>query len=181
LKYAPDLTVQGISAGRQALVNRSYSTIAQSAPGVTSTAERIWDMETWATLCFVIVGLDLRNPAFFTQAYPLDSGTFLKPQSNGSVVIGKAVADLIGAKVGSKLTILTESNKPEEFVVVGIFNSETSIYSADTILMSINYARTFFDLPSDKVTDILVYVSDIDPQSKSTLTNYVARQFQRIA
>jgi len=180
LKYAPDLTMQGISAGRQALVNRSYITIAQAAPGVTSTAERIWGYGNVGNTLLVIVGLDLRNPAFFTQAYPLDSGTFLKPQSNGSVVIGKAVADLIGAKVGSKLTILTESNKPEEFVVVGIFNSETSIYSADTILMSINYARTFFDLPSDKVTDILVYVSDIDPQSKSTLTNYVARQFSEL-
>ena len=75
------------------------------------------------------------------------------------MVIGKAVADLLGAKVGSVLTILTESNQPRRYLVAGIFNSESSIYSADMILMNINEARIFFDVPEDKVTDILVYVS----------------------
>jgi len=92
------------------------------------------------------------------------------------VVIGKAVADLLGAKVGSVLTILTESNEPKNYVVVGIFNSESSIYNADMIVMNINDAREFFNLPENKVTDLLVYVSNVDAATKSSLVNYVARQ-----
>jgi ABC-type lipoprotein release transport system permease subunit len=180
LKYAPDITIQGISAGRQSLINRSYTSIAQRAPGVASVAERVWGYGNVGNTLLVIVGLDLRNQTILAKAYPLDSGTFLNAQSNDSVVIGKAVADLIGARIGSKLTILTESNRPQEFVVVGIFNADSSIYNADTILMNINDARTFFDVPSDKVTDITVYFSEIDPQSKSTLINYVAREFSEL-
>jgi ABC-type lipoprotein release transport system permease subunit len=175
LKYAPDLTIQGITAGRQGYVYRSYTKIAQDAPGVASVSERIWGYGNVGNLLLVIVGVDLTNPGVLGKAYPLESGTFLNPQINGTIVIGKAVADLIGAEVGSRLTILTEFNVPQEFTVVGVFNSESGIYSADTILMDIKDARKFFGVPADKVTDILIYMSELDSNAKSTLVNYVAR------
>jgi ABC-type lipoprotein release transport system permease subunit len=180
LKYAPDLTVQGITAGRQGYVNRSYAKIAQQAPGVASVSERVWGYGNIGNLLLVIVGVELNNPNVLSQAYPLDSGTFLNPLTNGSVVIGKAVADLIDAEVGSRLTILTESNIPQEFIVVGVFNSESGIYSADTIVMSIDDARQFFNVPSDKVTDILIYITDMGQNTKSTLVNYVARDLSEL-
>ena len=31
-------------------------------------------------------------------------------------------------------------------------------------------------MPDNKVTDLMVYVSDIDPSNKVTLDNYVARE-----
>ncbi len=180
LKYAPDLTVQGITAGRQGYVNRSYAKIAQQAPGVASVSERVWGYGNIGNLLLVIVGVELNNPNVLSQSYPLDSGTFLNPLTNGSVVIGKAVADLIDAEVGSRLTILTESNIPQEFIVVGVFNSESGIYSADTIVMSIDDARQFFNVPSDKVTDILIYITDMGQNTKSTLVNYVARDLSEL-
>jgi ABC-type lipoprotein release transport system permease subunit len=181
LKYSPDITVQGISAGRQTPVDTSYVGYVQEAAGVTAVVERIWGYGNIGNTLLVIVGVDLQNTTQNVKvnpanAYPLESGAFLDPQSNNTVVIGKAVADLLGANLGSVLTILTESNQPRQYIVVGIFNSESSIYSADMILMNLNEARTFFGMPDNKVTDLMVYVSSIDPANKATLDNYVARE-----
>jgi ABC-type lipoprotein release transport system permease subunit len=183
LKYAPDMTIQGISSGRQAPIDTSTVGYIQEAPGVNAVFERIWGYGNIGNTLLVIVGIDLQNRAFNqfgnvdpANGYPIESGTFLDPQSNNTVVIGKAVADLLGAKVGSVLTILTESNRARQYLVVGIFNSESSIYSADMILMNLDEARVFFDMPEDKVTDLMVYVSDIDPANKASLVNYAARE-----
>jgi ABC-type lipoprotein release transport system permease subunit len=183
LKYAPDMTVQGISTGRQVPIDTSFVGYIQEAAGVTAVVQRIWGYGNIGNSLLVVVGIDLQTTTLnqyanlnFSEAYPIESGTFLDPQSSSTVVIGKAVADLLGAKVGSVLTILTESNEPKSYVVVGIFNSESSIYNADMIVMNINDAREFFNLADNKVTDLLVYVSNVDAATKSSLVNYVARQ-----
>ena len=181
LQNSPDLTVQGISAGRQTSVDTTYVGTILQASGVSAVVQRIWGYGNIGNTLLVIVGVDLQrtvqNMNFnLEDSYPIESGTFLDPQVNNTVVIGKAVADLLGAKVGTVLTILTESNQPRQYTVVGVFNSESSIYNADMILMNINDARAFFNVPNNKVTDIMVYVSDIDPVTKTTLVNYVARE-----
>ncbi|MDQ1280348.1 MAG: transporter permease, partial [Thermoproteota archaeon] len=143
---------------------------------VSLVEERIWGYGNIGNTLLVIVGIDVANPMLNqSNAFPLESGSFLNAQSDNSVVIGKAVASLLGVRVGSILSILTESNQPQRYNIVGIFNSESSIYSADMILMNLNEARVFFNMPEDKVTDILVYVSDVDSVTKPTLVNYVAR------
>ncbi len=183
LKYSPDITVQGISAGRQTPVETSYVGYVQEAAGVKAVVQRIWGYGNIGNTLLVIVGVDQQITVLnryaninYSNAYPIESGTFLDPQSNNTIVIGKAVADLLGANVGSVLTILTESNQARQYLVAGIFSSESGIYSADMILMNINEARVFFNLPEDKVTDLLVYVSDVDPTTKTSLVNLVARE-----
>ena len=183
LKYSPDITVQGISAGRQTPIPTSYVGYIQEASGVTAVEQRIWGYGNIGNTLLVIVGVDLQNTTInqyanvdLSKVYPIESGTFLNPQVDNNIVIGKAVAVLLGARVGSVLTILTESNEARQYVVVGIFNSESSIYSADMIVMNINEARAFFNMPEDKVTDLLVYVSNVDPATKTSIVNFVARQ-----
>jgi ABC-type lipoprotein release transport system permease subunit len=186
LKYAPDITVQGISAGRQTTLDTSYIGTIQQSSGVTAAFPRIWGYGNIGNTLLVVVGIDLQNTVqninYFnlSDSYPIESGTFLNPQINNTVVVGKAVADLLDARVGSILTILTESNQQRQYTVVGIFNSQSSIYNADMILMNINDARLFFDLPNDKVTDVMVYVSNIDPVNKVTLVNYAARDISNL-
>jgi ABC-type lipoprotein release transport system permease subunit len=181
LKYAPDLTVQGISAGRQTLIESQYAGIIQTIPGVRTVVERIWGYGNIGNTLLVIVGVDLENKAVDpATAYPLESGSFLYSQYNNTVVIGKAVADLIGAKVGNVLTILTESNQARQYDVIGVFNSESTIYSADMILMNKNDARSFFDVPENKVTDLLVYTKDVDILYYTAQVNYVAREISEL-
>jgi ABC-type lipoprotein release transport system permease subunit len=120
-------------------------------------------------------------PVDQTTAFPLESGHFFDAQTNDSVVIGKGVAELLGAKVGTELSILTEFNQIKQYTVVGIFNSESGIYSSDMILMNLNAAREFFNIPSDKVTDFMVYVNPADENIKSTLVNDAAREISALA
>ena len=196
LKYAPDLTVQGIQAGRQTLIPTSYvNYILGVAPGVTGISERIWGYGNVGNTLIVVVGIDLGNsatgnqntpqmgniPVDQTTAYPLESGHFFDAQSNDTIVIGKGVAELLGAKVGTELSILTEFNQIKQYTVVGIFNSESGIYNSDMILMNLNAARDFFNIPSDKVTDLMVYVNSVDENIKSTLVNDAARQISALA
>jgi len=197
LKYAPDLTVQGISAGRQTLISTRYvNSVLSAATGISGVSERIWGYGNIGNTLIVIVGIDVDNSATINQtnamlgspdfnqtwastlesAYPLESGHFLDAQSNDTIVIGKGVADLLGANVGTVLSILTESNAIKRYVVAGIFDSESSIYNADMILMNLYAAREFFSIPDDKVTDILVYLSPVDAETKTSLVNVVARQ-----
>ena len=177
LKYAPDLTLQGIEAGRQTYVNTSYIRTIQNIGGVREVAQRIWGYGNIGNTLIVIVGVDLNTSKVNTgAAYPLEAGSFLDAQKNNTVVIGRAVADLLGAKVGETLSILSESNQMHQYIIVGIFNSESSIYSADMILMNLNDARTFFRVPDGKATDIIVYLTPIDPSSYTSYVNFYARE-----
>jgi ABC-type antimicrobial peptide transport system permease subunit len=185
LEYAPDLTVQGIQGGRQTLLPTTYvNYIMGSAPGVSTVLQRVWGYGNVGNTLIVVVGLDLGNSAMsipgriapnLTVAYPLESGRFIDAQSNDSVVLGKGVAELLGASVGTELSIVSEANQIKSYTVVGIFNSESGIYNADMILMNINAARVFFNMPNDKVTDLMVYVTPVDPTLRGTLLNEAAR------
>lgn len=183
LKFAPDLTVQGISSGRQTLLSTNYvNKILAAAPGVTGVAERVWGYGNVGNTLIVMVGVDLDNSGKTNQtlAYPLESGHFLDPQSNDTIVIGKGVAELLGASVGTELSILTESNQMKRYIIVGVFDSESSIYNADMILMNLNAARDFFNVPNDQVTDLMVYVSSVDAATKASIVNVVARQIAEL-
>lgn len=181
LKYAPDLTVQGMFAGRQSLINTSHIYYIQKTLGVKAVEERIWGYGNLGNTLLVIVGIDLDNPIVDpASTYPLVSGSFLDSQKNNSVVIGKAVADLTGAEVGSLLAILTESNQVRQYEVRGVFSAESSIYNADMILMSEDDARLFFGIPEGKVTDLLVYTKDVNEAYYVTQLNFVAREISEL-
>jgi len=93
---------------------------------------------------------------------------------------GKAVAELLGAKVGNYLSIVSESNHVHQYTVVGIFNSESGIINADTILMSDDDARSFFNIPVGKATDLLVYTEEVDPSLYELQANFVAREISEL-
>jgi ABC-type lipoprotein release transport system permease subunit len=171
LKNAPDVTVQGMWAGRQTFIETKDIGYIQEAPGVGYVEPRIWGYGNVGNSLIVVVGVDLQSQFLSqTAVLPIESGSFLDPNVNNTIVIGQAVADLVGAKVGSVLSILTESVEPRRYTVIGIFSSESAIYSADMIVMNINDARVLFNVPEDKVTDIAVYLSD------RSMSNVVAKE-----
>ena len=181
LKYAPDLTVQGISAGRQSWIETQYAAVIQTIPGVQSVVERIWGYGNIGNTLIVLVGVDLENSVVSPSvSYPLESGSFLDPNINDTVVIGKAIADLMGAKVGDVLSILSESNQAHQYEIIGIFSSKSSIYNSDMILMSKRDARFFFDAPEDEVTDLLVYTNNVAPTYYAAQVNFVAREISEL-
>jgi ABC-type lipoprotein release transport system permease subunit len=190
LKYAPDITVQGISSGRQTFIATKYTSRILETPGVSAVTQRIWGYGNVGNTLLVLVGVDLENTTVNqatintainqSTAYPVESGSFLDPRSNNTIVMGKGVASLLGAEVGDVLSILSESNRQKQFTVVGIFSTESSIYNADIILMNIDAARDFFEVPAGSVTDLMVYVSNTDAANKASLVNFVARSLSEL-
>ncbi len=178
LKYAPDLTVQGISAGRQSLVDTRYISSIKATPGINRVEPRVWGYGNIGNTLLVIAGVNVNNSTGTNPAtaYPLEAGSFLTAQSSGTVVIGKGVSELLGAKVGSTLTILSESNERLQYFVAGVFNTESTIYNADMILMSIGDAREFFNIPEDKATDLAVYMNYVEPENYNVVLNWMARE-----
>ena len=181
LKYAPDLTVQGIENGRQSYVETRFMPLIQTTLGVKTVVERIWGYGNVGNTLIVIVGVDLENPIInLDAAYPIESGSFLDSNTNSTVVIGKGVAVLIGAKVGNTLNIITESNIARQYTILGIFNSESGIINADTIIMNKEDARSFFNVPEDRATDLLVYTEEVNPTFYEGQVNFIARETSRL-
>jgi len=181
LKYAPDIIVQGVVSGRPAYVETRHLEWIQSIYGVDTIEERIWGYGNIGNTLIVIIGVQLENTvADPVSTYPIESGSFLSTEQSNTVVIGKAVAELLGAKVGNYLSIVSESNHVHQYTVVGIFNSESAIINADTILMSGDDARFFFNIPEGKATDLLVYTEDVDPSLYELQVNFVAREISEL-
>jgi ABC-type lipoprotein release transport system permease subunit len=182
LKYAPDLTVQGISAGRQTFIDTRYADFIRRIEGIKLVEPRVWGYGNIGNTLLVIVGVDPNtvNASAGATPYPLEAGSFLSPGGSGMVVLGKGVSDLLGAKVGSVLTMRSESNEAFQYFVVGVFNSESTIYNADMILMSIGDAREFFDIGEDRASDLAVYLNDVEPSSYNSVLNQVAQRISAI-
>jgi hypothetical protein len=61
LKSGPDLTVQGIEAGRQTYISTNYIGVIQNMPGVKQVTPRIWGYGNIGNTLIVIVGVELRT------------------------------------------------------------------------------------------------------------------------
>jgi hypothetical protein len=61
LKYAPDITVQGMSAGRQTTVDTANIGYIQEAPGIAYVKPRIWGYGNVSNSLIVIIGVDVQS------------------------------------------------------------------------------------------------------------------------
>ncbi len=126
-----------------------------------------------------------------------------KLPDDGEIVVGRALARALGLEVGSNLSLgvrVTAIIDHSPFImkrvyrVAGVFDSDTSIWSSDLILMGIDDAITIYEM-EDFVSDIAVYadptkLQDVADaiqqmnayfriQSKSIAKQYVKRGFNR--
>ena len=86
------------------------------------------------------------------------------------VFIGKRLAEILNAKVNDKITLLIPDGivtpfgkvpKEEEFEIAGIFQVGMNEYDKNIILIPLNTAQEFFNLPN-KVSKIEVFLNNID-------------------
>jgi len=162
---APDITVQYLKAGRIASIPLDYSEKVTHLDGVVEVRPRIWGYVGVGAYTFTVVGLDLSSDRLPTGLESeMDEGRFLSAYDAGSgrVVVGPLLAGMLQLHVNDTVVFLSESAKAHTFAVVGIFSGESSIYTADLIVMSIQDARNFFEIPQEYVTDLMVYV---DPEA----------------
>ena len=155
VSLAPDITVEYLKGGRILLLPASYVEKASKIEGVERVVPRIWGYAGIGLNTYTVIGLDLsRLPNYYELSALVDSG-------RGSIVIGQLIAGVLKVDVGDTIILLSESIEAHRFTVVGIFSAESTIYTADLIVMPIEDARAFFRIPEGYVTDMMVYV---DPE-----------------
>ncbi len=160
---APDITVEYLKGGRLLLTPSSYADAVKKIDGVEKVAPRIWGYAGISVYTFTVIGLDLSSANVPSSvAATLAKGRFLRPSDagTGAVVVGQLLAGMLDLDVGSSMILLSEAIKARKFEVVGIFSGQSSIYTADLIVMSIEDARRFFEIPEGYVTDVCVYVRE---------------------
>jgi len=161
VESSPDLTIQYIKAGRAEPINASYAEDILKVEGVERVLMRTWGYAGIGSNTYVIIGLDPTGLEYSRGVITsIESGRFVTPEDEGTgnIVVGKLIAGLLNVKVGDDMILLSESVEANKFHVVGVFSDQSSIYTADMIVMTLSDANDFFNMPNGTVTDLCVYV-----------------------
>ncbi|MCS7098266.1 MAG: ABC transporter permease [Candidatus Methanomethyliaceae archaeon] len=158
VRAAPDLTLQFIRGGRIELIPISYIEVISNIEGIEKIVPRVWGYIGISNYVFTVIGIDPSQISGL-EGFAIEEGRFLAKEDKKCVVVGKLLAGLLDLKVGDTIIFLSESIEAKRYQVIGIFSDQSSIYTADMIIMLIEDARDFFKIPSDYASDLLVYVN----------------------
>jgi len=160
--FLPDVTVQGLEAGRVAKISVDMKNNIQAIPHVGKVIPRVWGYVPLKiegeVRTYTLMGLDLDNLVTHEKLpWTLVSGSFLLSGDRNKAILGSGVAADLKAKIGDRIRIDDTLGNKGEFEVVGLLNNIVQIYSTDLILVPIQDARTFFGYHPDEASDLLVY------------------------
>lgn len=122
----------------------------------------------------IIKGIDLKDLKYKTQIIDnIILGDLKDFSSNNSVIMGAELAANLGARVGSRVKIISPNvistafgslPRSKDFTVAAVFASGLYEFDASTIIMPVEAAKTFFTLPD--VNLIEVYTNNPDDTLK---------------
>ena len=188
LDESPDLIVQKIIGGRQAPVPIEWKYNVSSTNGVRIASPRVWGYtDVGGGNLLTIMGINASEYSTIPDAMGtdlLDGGRFLQESDSRKMVIGQGIVDLMATSamssvvdVGSLLSLITFDGALIEFEVIGIFNSDSKIFSYDMILTDTGSARAVLGYDNATCTDIAVWIdyggrlSDVAFRLDSTMTD----------
>ncbi len=175
LENAPQITLQRMSAGRQVDIPPEYAARLSSIYGISRIVPRVWgyyfDEVTGANLTVMGLATD-RMPMGDQLHLALASGSFPGPGSRGSVVLGRAVNDMVQARGSHLLSLFRNDLSMASFEISGVFADATDILTRDLVVMNIDDARDLFRIRGDRATDLCVYVTN--PNEINTIARKIA-------
>lgn len=157
----PDVTVQGLIAGRQTSLPLAYMEKIKSIMGIERVVPRVWGyyFDTPTASNYTILGISLSEmPLAERLDLTIDQGRSIDSASKGEVLVGRGILRSRNLKVGDKFSLYRPNATLKTFRVVGSFTSLTDLQSYDLIVMSIEEARDLFMVPEHLATDLCVYV-----------------------
>lgn len=144
-----DIYVTSDYFGSNAPVSLEYLEHFGKMDGVIKVVPRVVGRTYFANRLATIVGI---LPENIPKSIHLAEGRMFKEK--GEVVVGKGLAKEFILQIGLRFSL--SANPSKLFRVVGFFDAEASIWSANLILMSFEDALEFFRMEG-KATDILIY------------------------
>ena len=180
-KFLPDVTIQGIEAGRVGKISLTIKERIEEISHVKRVIPRVWGylplkIEGKDT-AYTLMGLDLGQMIYDGNLpWTIEKGSFLVPGDRNKAVLGKGVALSFKADVGDRLLVEDTLGNKGEFEVVGIFNNTVQIYSTDLIIVSLPDAGEFFGYRKDEFSDLLVYADS--PENADLIAREIAGRFR---
>jgi ABC-type lipoprotein release transport system permease subunit len=160
VETAPDITVQNMEAGRVVPVPNEYAEYLSRFLDVRRIVPRVWGYVYLQDGIYTIMGIDPSiTPIAEELGFALESGRFFSGDETNVAVIGSHVADTLGINLNDQVKI-AEVHAFYSFTVIGIFDSDVSLFASDIILIDIETSRDFLDMSTDAVSDLCIYLDD---------------------
>lgn len=161
LVTAPDITVQQMTAGRQALIEDEQAEQIRKIYGVRGVSPRVWgyyfDEKNGAN--YTVWGLDSASWAGGTGLPAPDSGKW--PEKwGGKVVLGARVHENLELGTRKMFSLFQPDLSLISFEAAGIFGDEYDILTSDTIFMGNEDVRSLFTIDEGLSTELLVDVAN---------------------
>ena len=142
LAEAPEIVVQRMVAGRHDLVPAAYLDRIGEVRGVQKKAGRLWGY-------------------FYDPAVKANYTLMVPPTdapASGEAVIGAGIARARGLSVGDFVTWRGSDGQPHTLRIVRLLDSDSELVSSDLVLVSEDFFRGFFGVPSGRFTDLALSV-----------------------
>jgi len=158
LADAPEIIVQRIVAGRQALVPASYADRIKTIRGVNAVRGRLWGYYF--------------DPVFGGANYTLVVPEYY-PYDDGTIAVGSGVAGNSGSGEDNLLVFKAHDGSLKTLRIREVLSSESELVSADLVLMSQHDFRRLFGIQPAYVTDLTVAVRN--PAEYVTIADKIAK------
>ncbi len=160
--FLPDVTVQGIEAGRVGKISLDVMDGIEAVKNVKKVLPRVWGYLPLkidgVDVAFTLMGLDFENMVNDGKILStIGEGVFLAPGDRKKAVLGSGVASTFQAEVGDIIQVQDTLGNNGRYEVIGILNKTIQVYSTDLIIVSIDDARQFFGCGDRYASDLLVY------------------------
>jgi ABC-type lipoprotein release transport system permease subunit len=160
LRFAPEITVQRMVAGRQEQIPVAYKDALASVFGISSIDERVWGYHfspvTGANLTILGLGsfdTDLLSGSLAKGHFPIET-------ASGEVVLGQTVVRDMQLGNRTKFALFRQDLSQKTFTLTGEFKGESELLTGDLLVMSIDDSRDFFNIEPQFATDLLVHVAN---------------------
>jgi len=158
-----DIYVTSDHYGSNAPISLDYLDRFRKLEGVTKVFPRVIGRTYFANQLTTIVGIPIEN---IPKSIRLFEGKIFREK--GEVMIGKGLAKAFHLQIGVHFTL--SPNPSKLFRIVGIFDSDISIWGANLIMMTFTDGAELFQMKG-KATDILIY-------TRPGYDSFVAKEIQ---
>ncbi len=172
-RHVPDLAVQRLVAGRPALVPTDAARAVAAIPGVRTVTPRVWGYLYAPPISANVTVLGATGREALPPA--VVAGRALRPGERGACVLGAALADALGVRVGDEIALAGNAGADAVRVlrVVGTFHDASALRTADLLVTSDTDARALLGVAEGFVTDLAVALST--PDEARVATDKIAR------
>jgi ABC-type lipoprotein release transport system permease subunit len=164
----PDIVLQRLVGGRQTPIPDIWLGNITNTTGVRLATPRVWGYsDVGSGSLLTVMGVNATEYGSMLGAVGtdiLETGRFLNESDSKKMIVGQGIVDMMAASanplqvhVGTHLSLITFDGDLIEFEVIGIFASDSKIYSYDMILTDLESARDVLGYENSTFTDIAVW------------------------